>query len=91
MSKKIQLPITRVELDSSIKTELADLIDSGWLVQGPKVKKLEDMWCDFTGAKHSIAVTSCTTAMHASLTALDIGIGDEVIVPAFTWIATKHI
>jgi dTDP-4-amino-4,6-dideoxygalactose transaminase len=91
MSKKIQLPITRVELDNSIKAELADLIDSGWLVQGPKVKKLEDMWCNFTGAKHSIAVTSCTTAMHASLTALDIGIGDEVIVPAFTWIATANV
>ena len=91
MTKKMSLPITSVKLDDSIKKELSDLIDTGWLVQGPKVKEFEDLWCQFTGVKHSIAVTSCTTAMHASLTAMEIGPGDEVIVPAFTWIATANV
>lgn len=91
MNKKIILPITSVKLEESIKKDLSDLIDTGWLVQGPKVKEFEDLWCQFTGAKHSVAVTSCTTAMHASLAAMDIGPGDEVIVPAFTWIATANV
>jgi len=58
--------------------------------QGPFVKEFEDLWCEFTGAKHSVAVTSCTTALHLSLDALGISAGDEVIVPAFTWIATAN-
>ena len=39
-------------------------LKSGWLVQGPKVQEFEAKWSKFTGAKHSIAVTSCTTALH---------------------------
>ncbi len=64
---------------------------SGWLVQGPKVREFEEKWSTFTGAKHSIAVTSCTTALHLSLAALGLQPGDEVIVPAFTWISTANV
>jgi dTDP-4-amino-4,6-dideoxygalactose transaminase len=64
---------------------------SGWLVQGPKVREFEYKWSVFTGAKHSIAVTSCTTGLHLSLAAMGIQLGDEVIVPAFTWIATANV
>jgi dTDP-4-amino-4,6-dideoxygalactose transaminase len=64
---------------------------SGWLVQGPKVREFEEKWSQFTGAKHSIAVTSCTTGLHLSLAALGFGPGDEAIVPAFTWIATANV
>ena len=92
---KLEIPITKVKLDSDIKKEIANLhseiIDNGWFVQGPRVKEFEDLWSDYTKSKHSIAVTSCTTAMHASLTALGVGKGDEVIVPAFTWIATANV
>ena len=64
---------------------------SGWLVQGPKVRAFEAAWSAFTGAEHSIAVTSCTTALHLSLAALGFGPGDEAIVPAFTWISTANV
>ena len=64
---------------------------SGWLVQGPKVREFEDKWSAFTGAKHSISVTSCTTALHLSLAALGFSPGDEAIVPAFTWISTANV
>jgi len=66
-------------------------LESGWVVQGPLVKQFEELWSEFTGAEHSIAVTSCTTALHLSLFALGIGPGDEVILPAFTWIATANV
>lgn len=66
-------------------------LSNGWLVQGPKVREFEEKWSAFTGARHSIAVTSCTTALHLSLAALGFGPGDEAIVPAFTWIATANV
>lgn len=78
--------LTKKEINSALKP-----LESGWLVQGPKVKEFETKWSEFTGAKYSIAVTSCTTALHLSLVALGIGKNDEVIVPAFTWISTANV
>ncbi|MGB0799317.1 MAG: DegT/DnrJ/EryC1/StrS family aminotransferase, partial [Planktomarina sp.] len=66
-------------------------LQSGWLVQGPQVAAFEKKWCAFTGSPHSLAVTSCTTGMHLAVAALGLGPGDEVIVPAFTWIATANV
>jgi dTDP-4-amino-4,6-dideoxygalactose transaminase len=87
----LNVPIARTSLtEEEIQSVLAPL-RSGWLVQGPKVREFEDKWSAFTGAKHSIAVTSCTTALHLSLAALGLQPGDEVIVPAFTWIATANV
>lgn len=86
-----QVPIARTSLsEEEIQSVLAPL-RSGWLVQGPKVREFEEKWCAFTGASHSIAVTSCTTGLHLSLAALGFGPGDEAIVPAFTWIATANV
>ena len=85
------IPIARTSLtDAEIQSVLGPL-RSGWLVQGPKVKEFEEKWSSFTGAKHSIAVTSCTTALHLTLVALGISQSDEVIVPAFTWVATANV
>ena len=87
----MNIPIARTNLlDSEIDSVLEPL-RSGWLVQGPKVNEFEEKWSDFTGADHSIAVTSCTSAMHLSLAALGFGMGDEAIVPAFTWISTANV
>lgn len=87
----MQVPIARTQLtEEEIQSVLAPL-HSGWLVQGPKVREFEEKWSAFTGAQHSIAVTSCTTALHLSLAALGFGPGDEAIVPAFTWIATANV
>lgn len=91
MSQTMNIPIARTNLtEDEIQSVLAPL-RSGWLVQGPKVREFEEKWSTFTGAKHSIAVTSCTTALHLSLAALDFKAGDEAIVPAFTWIATANV
>lgn len=68
-----------------------DPIMSGWLTQGPKVAEFEQAFADRHGVRNAIATTSCTTALHLSLLALGVGPGDEVIVPAFTWVATANV
>jgi perosamine synthetase len=70
---------------------LREPLESGWLTQGPKVAAFEEAFGARHGSKHAIATTSCTTALHLILAAMDIGPGDEVIVPAFTWIATANV
>ncbi|MDB2497681.1 DegT/DnrJ/EryC1/StrS family aminotransferase [Alphaproteobacteria bacterium] len=94
MSKNIlsmQVPIARTQLTEDEIHSVLGPLHSGWLVQGPKVREFEEKWSAFTGAQHSIAVTSCTAALHLSLAALGFGPGDEAIVPAFTWISTANV
>lgn len=86
-----QIPITRPTLGDDESAAVAEVIRSGWLVQGPKVEEFERLFCAFTGAAHSVASTSCTTALHLALAALDVKPGQEVIVPAFTWVATANV
>ena len=91
MKPIMNVPIARTNLlDSEIQSVIAPL-ESGWLVQGPNVQDFESKWSTFTGSENSLAVTSCTTALHLSLAALGFGPGDEAIVPAFTWISTANV
>ena len=69
---------------------LREPLQSGWLTQGPVVRRFEEAFARRHDVPHALATTSCTTALHLALAALGIGPGDEVIVPAFTWIATAN-
>jgi perosamine synthetase len=91
MASTMKIPIARTSLlENEIQSVIAPL-ESGWLVQGPKVQEFESKWSEFTCSENSLAVTSCTTALHLSLAALGFGPGDEAIVPAFTWISTANV
>jgi dTDP-4-amino-4,6-dideoxygalactose transaminase len=70
---------------------LKEVLESGWLTQGPKVAAFEKAFAARHKVPHALATTSCTTALHLILAAMDIGPGDEVIVPAFTWVATANV
>lgn len=87
----MNIPISRTIFEEADFNNITKPLQSGWVVQGPYVKEFEAKWSAFTGAKHSIAVSNCTTGLHISLAALGIKPGDEVIVPAFTWIATANV
>lgn len=82
----ISLPAVGEEEWLAIK----DPITSGWLTQGPKVAEFEKDFSAYHGLKHSLAVTSCTTALHMALAAAGITEGDEVIVPSFSWVSTAN-
>ena len=83
----ISLPVTGEEEWLAIK----EPITTGWLTSGPKVRAFEQAFAERHNVKHAIAVTSATTALHLALIALDIKPGDEVIVPAFTWVSTANV
>jgi hypothetical protein len=65
-------------------------IESGWITQGPKVKEFEINFANRHQVKHAFAVSNCTTALHLGLLACGVKEGDEVIVPAFTWVSTAN-
>ena len=66
------------------------VLRSEWLTTGPKVAEFERAFADFAGTRDAVAVSSGTAALHAALHALDIGPGDEVIVPAMTFAASAN-
>ena len=72
-------------------SEVADSLRSGWVTTGPKVQRFEQEFAVYTGARHAVAVNSCTAALHASLAAVGVGPGDEVIVPTLTFCATANV
>jgi len=70
---------------------LREPLVTGWLTQGPKVAAFEREFARVHQVKHALATTSCTTGLHLILAAMGVGPGDEVIVPAFTWVATANV
>lgn len=88
------LPVIRVSIDEQERQQVNSVLDAGVycsvMPAATKVKQLEADFARYVGAKHALAFTSGTTAQHASLAAIDIGPGDEVIVPPLTFISTAY-
>jgi dTDP-4-amino-4,6-dideoxygalactose transaminase len=70
--------------------EVVATLRSGWVGTGPKVARLEDMFREYTGATHAVAVSSCTAALHLSLIVAGLDPGDEVITTPLTFAATAN-
>ena len=86
----IKIPFGKPIIDFKEKKIISSVLDSGTLVHGPKAKEFEQKFKKFTGAKDAITVSSCTAGMHLFYFTLNIGKGDEVIIPSQTHVATAH-
>jgi dTDP-4-amino-4,6-dideoxygalactose transaminase len=89
MEKRI-IPISLPSMGQEEWEALKEPVFSGWITQGPKVKEMETLFAERHQVKHALAVSNCTTALHLALVALGIKAGDEVLVPAFTWVSTAN-
>jgi len=90
-SYKKYIPISLPDTGEEEWLATKDSIMSGWLTAGPKVREFEAEFAKLHQVKHAMAVTSATTALHLALVAFGVKEGDEVIVPAFTWISTANV
>ena len=84
------IPIAKPLIGDEEKQAVLEVLDSGILAQGPRVKAFEQAFAEMCGVDHAIATTSGTTALHVALLAHDIGPGDEVITAPFTFIASAN-
>jgi perosamine synthetase len=82
------IPISSVTIDDETMAAVLRVLESGHLAQGPVVAELEELFASICGVAHAIAVNSGTTALVASLEALGVGTGDEVVTSPFTFAAT---
>ncbi|QOT20619.1 DegT/DnrJ/EryC1/StrS aminotransferase family protein [Paenarthrobacter sp. YJN-D] len=69
---------------------VAEVIASGWVAQGPKVRQFEEAFAAEQLAGHAVATSSCTSALHLALAVAGVGPGDDVVVPSFSFIATAN-
>jgi dTDP-4-amino-4,6-dideoxygalactose transaminase len=69
---------------------VTEVLRSGWVAQGPRVKEFEETFAARQQAPYAVAVSSCTTALHLALYVAGVGPGDEVVVPSFSFIATTN-
>ncbi|HEY1832907.1 MAG TPA: DegT/DnrJ/EryC1/StrS aminotransferase family protein [Solirubrobacteraceae bacterium] len=83
-----ELPLFDLRLEPQDLEAVAETLRSGWLTLGPRTAAFEEAFAEHLGAKHAIALSSCTAALHLAYLAAGVGPGDEVIVPAFTFAAT---
>ncbi len=88
---EMRIPFFKPSIDDSDIEAVTTSLRSGWLTTGPNVKELERELAEYCGAKYVNAVNSATAALHLALRAWDIGPGDEVITPVYTFSATANV
>jgi len=84
------IPLAKPELGEAEIALVTETIRSGWITQGPRVAEFESAFARTVGARHAIAVSSCTTALHLALKILGVGQGDEVILASHSFIASAN-
>ncbi len=90
LKSRKMIPLARPYFDSEELNEIHQVLESGWVSQGPKVREFEERAAQFYGVKHAIAVTNCTSALHLAVIAIGVQEGDEVLVADYTFPATGH-
>jgi len=82
--------MAKPQIGDDEKQAVMEVLDSGMIAQGPRVKAFEEAFAQMCSTTHAVATTSGTTALHVAMLAHGIGKGDEVITSAFTFIASAN-
>lgn len=82
------IPLFDVRLTDDEVEAVAETLRSGWLTMGPRTQAFEEAFAEQLGVKHALATSSCTSALHLAYLAAGVGPGDEVVVPAITFVAS---
>lgn len=85
-----RVPLADLDYGPEEEAAVQTVIHRRWLTMGDETRQFEEEFATFTGARHAIAVTNCTAALHLAAAALDLGPGDEVILPSLTFVATAN-
>lgn len=85
-----KIPLADLDIGAEEAAVVLEVLRSRWLTQGERTKEFERRFADYVGAKHAFAVANCTAALHLAYAALGLGPGDEVIMPALTFVATAN-
>jgi perosamine synthetase len=85
------LPFHRALIEEEEIRGVIDVLQSGWLTTGPRVKEFEAKFAKYVGTSHAVACSSCTAALHLALAAIDIAEGDEVILPTMTFASSGEV
>ena len=85
------LPFALPEIDDDELREVTQVLASGWITTGPKVKEFEERFAAYVGATHAVAVNSCTAALHLALEAAGVRRGDRVVTTPYTFAATAEV
>jgi len=83
-----KIPLSDLDYDEEEEKAVLDVLRSRWLTMGETTQRFEEFFAEYCGVKHAIAVSNGTVALHLACLAAGIGPGDEVIVPALTFVAT---
>jgi perosamine synthetase len=87
----MRVPYSQPDLTDAEISEIVATLGSGWLTTGPKTARLESQFASFCGARHAVAVFSCTDALHLALLSADFRPGDVALLPTFTFGSTANV
>src|SRR3569833_4320079 len=87
----MKLPFFRADITEEEIGAVAECLRSGWLTTGPITRAFEEEFASYVGAKHAIALNSCTAALHLALEAVGLARGEMVLVPTMTFAATAVV
>jgi dTDP-4-amino-4,6-dideoxygalactose transaminase len=87
----MKVPYHKASIDDQEIAEVVETLKSGWLTTGTRTKYFEEKFGEYVGARHAIALNSCTSALHLALDACGVKEGDSVLVPTMTFAATAEV